>query len=436
MLFALISIAVIPFGTESLAAINLGPVHIPAITTAMQLTDLNIGVLFILGISGMGVYGVALAGWSSNNKYSLLGGLRSSAQMISYELPMAMAIAAPLLMLNTLSFRGIVDGQAGFIFGFIPRWTIFQGPFPQIFSFIMFIIAAFAETNRVPFDLPEAENELVAGFHTEYGSMKFAAFFMAEYANMVTVSCVGDAAVPRRMAAAVARRIRLAVSCRRSIFAGAGVICFSHGMNPARPFDRITLPVFGVVFLGLAGIFLIPDRWRHRCCRSSGSSAKVGFMLFVFIWIRGTLPRFRYDQLMSFAWTFLFPVASSTCCHRPGGGPYFEITMEVRDHCFFMIFAAIAVVCGINVVVQTHPISSALSLVGVMGALAVLYLLLGGEFIAAAQLIVYAGAIMVLFIFVIMLLNAGTERKRPRALWASYAGVPLLAGLLGLIAAL
>ena len=180
--FALIAISVIPFGTDS---ITIGPVK-----TAMQLTDLNIGVLFILGLSGMGVYGVALAGWASNNKYALLGGLRSSAQMISYELPMAMAIAAPLLMLNTLSFRQLVDAQGGFYFGFIPRWTIFQGPFPQIVSFLLFMVAAFAETNRVPFDLPEAENELVAGFHTEYSSMKFAAFFMAEYANMVTVSCV------------------------------------------------------------------------------------------------------------------------------------------------------------------------------------------------------------------------------------------------------
>src|SRR5579872_3359143 len=179
--FALIAISVIPFGTE----VNIGGVK-----TAMQLTDLNIGVLFILGLSGMGVYGVALAGWASNNKYALLGGLRSSAQMISYELPMAMAIAAPLLMLNTLSFRQLVDAQSGYYLGIIPRWTVFQGPFPQIVSFILFIIAAFAETNRVPFDLPEAENELVAGFHTEYSSMKFAGFFMAEYANMITVSCV------------------------------------------------------------------------------------------------------------------------------------------------------------------------------------------------------------------------------------------------------
>src|SRR5712692_4238285 len=233
--FALISISVIPFGTE----VNIGPIH-----TAMQLTDLNIGVLFVLGLSGMGVYGVALAGWASNNKYSLIGGLRSSAQMISYELPMAMAIAAPLLLLNTLSFRELVNAQGGYYLGFIPRWSIFQGPLPQIVSFVLFVIAAFAETNRVPFDLPEAENELVAGFHTEYSSMKFAAFFMAEYANMVTVSCVAallflggwQPLFPAEFGSAYVPSL---------IFAISGLTCLYHGINPARPFDRLTLPVFG-----------------------------------------------------------------------------------------------------------------------------------------------------------------------------------------------
>jgi NADH-quinone oxidoreductase subunit H len=136
------------------------------------------------------VYGIALAGWSSNNKYSLMGGLRSSAQMISYELPFTLVIVSPLLLANHLSFRGIADSQAGYYFDLIPRWSIFQLPFPQIFGFLIFMIAGFAETNRIPFDLPEAENELVAGFHTEYSSMKFACFFMAEYANMVTIACV------------------------------------------------------------------------------------------------------------------------------------------------------------------------------------------------------------------------------------------------------
>jgi NADH-quinone oxidoreductase subunit H len=308
VLFSLIPIAVIPFGTElSLPAINLGPIHIPAITTPMQLTDLNIGVLFILGISGLGVYGVALAGWSSNNKYSLLGGLRSSAQMISYELPMAMAIAAPLLALNTLSFRGIVDGQAGFFFGFLPKWTIFQ-VFPfNIISFILFIIAAFAETNRVPFDLPEAENELVAGFHTEYGSMKFAAFFMAEYCNMVTISCVATLLFlggwhppfPAQYGSSFLPSL---------VMAGAGILCFLHAMSPARPLDRFTLPVVGVAFFALAGVFLIPAV-ALPLMPIIWFSAKALVILFVYIWVRGTLPRFRYDQLMRFAWTFMFPVA-------------------------------------------------------------------------------------------------------------------------------
>jgi NADH-quinone oxidoreductase subunit H len=298
VLFALISIAVIPFGTE---------VKIGSFSTPMQLTDLNIGVLFILGLSGVGVYGVALAGWASNNKYSLIGGLRSSAQMISYELPMAMAIAAPLLMLNSLSFRELVDGQAGFYFGFIPRWAIFQGPFPQIISFLIFLIAAFAETNRVPFDLPEAENELVAGFHTEYGSMKFAAFFMAEYCNMVTVSCVGALLFlggwqplwPAEYGSQFVPTL---------IFAISGLICLYHGFHPARPFDRFTLPVFGVVFLGIAAIFLVPIV-ATILLPLFWFLAKVSIILFIYIWIRGTLPRFRYDQLMNFAWTVLFPVA-------------------------------------------------------------------------------------------------------------------------------
>src|SRR6478672_11158481 len=178
---ALISISIIPFGNE---------ITLFGYRTWLQMTDLNVGLLFILAVSSMGVYGIAIAGWSSNNKYSLLGGLRSSAQMISYELPMSLAIASPLLMLGTLSLREISQAQEGYYFGFLPHWIVFQGPFPQIISFVLFLIAAFAETNRIPFDLPEAENELVAGFHTEYSSMKFAAFFMAEYANMITVTSI------------------------------------------------------------------------------------------------------------------------------------------------------------------------------------------------------------------------------------------------------
>mgnify|MGYP000876626366 CR=1 FL=1 len=298
VLFALISISVIPFG---------GEIDVFGVKTWMQLTDLNIGVLFVLAISSVGVYGVALAGWSSNNKYALLGGLRSSAQMISYELPMALALAAPLLLVNTLSLREIVQAQGGFYFGFIPKWSIFQGPFPQIFSFILFVIAAFAETNRVPFDLPEAENELVAGFHTEYSSMKFAAFFMAEYANMVTVSCMAALLFlggwhPLFPEAFGSNFVPTA------IFAIAGAVSLYHGLNPARKWDNITLPAAAIVFFGLAILFAIPLA-QAILLPLFWFAAKVGFILFLFIWIRGTLPRFRYDQLMRFAWTFMFPAA-------------------------------------------------------------------------------------------------------------------------------
>jgi NADH-quinone oxidoreductase subunit H len=289
---ALLSISVIPFGPE----INVAGHH-----TLMQLTDLNFGVLFVLAASSMGVYGIALAGWSSNNKYALIGGLRSSAQMISYELPLSMAIAAPLLISNTLSLHDLVLTQSGSIW----NWNLFHGW--QYVSFIIFMIAGFAETNRVPFDLPEAENELVAGFHTEYSSMKFASFFMAEYANMVTVSCMATmlflggwmAPWPAQYGS---RLIPVAV------FVAAGLIALYHGANAARKRDKYTLPAFGVIFLIIAGVFLLPfvQAWLLPLF---WFAAKTGTILLVFMWVRGTLPRFRYDQLMRFAWKFLFPVA-------------------------------------------------------------------------------------------------------------------------------
>jgi NADH-quinone oxidoreductase subunit H len=301
---ALVSISVIPFGPIlQIPAIHIGPIHLPATETAMQLTDLNIGVLFILAASSMGVYGIALAGWSSNNKYALLGGLRSSAQMISYELPMSLAIAAPLLISNTLSLRKLVESQSGSILD----WNILHGPFPQIISFFIFLIAAFAETNRVPFDLPEAENELVAGFHTEYSSMKFASFFMAEYANMITVSAMACllflggwvAPWPAQYGSNFVPTV---------IFALAGLVALYHGMNAARKRDHLTFPAVGVVFLIIAVVFALPivQSWLLPLF---WFVAKTGAILFAFIWIRGTLPRFRYDQLMGFTWKFLFPVA-------------------------------------------------------------------------------------------------------------------------------
>ena len=244
LVFALMSIAVIPFGNW---------VTVGGIQTPLQITDLNIGLLVVLAITSLSVYGVALAGWSSNSKYSLLGGLRASAQMVSYEIALGLSLVGVLIMAGSFSLRDIVDAQSGHFLGFIPRWNIFQG---QIIAFFIYLTAAYAETNRVPFDLPEAETELVAGYHTEYSSMKFAMFFMAEYANMITVACLASL-----------------------LFLGGW-----HG------------PLFGPAILQA----VLPLFW---------FVLRVFVFLFIYIWVRGTLPRFRYDQLMAFGWKFLLPVA-------------------------------------------------------------------------------------------------------------------------------
>jgi len=241
---ALTSIAVIPIG---------GWVEINGVRTPLQITDVNIALLVILGITSMGVYGVALAGWSSNSKYSLLGALRASAQMVSYEVALGLSLVGVLILSGTFSLRGIVDAQAGTWWGVIPKWNFFKG---QFVAFFIYLCAAFAETNRVPFDLPEAETELVAGYHTEYSSMKFAMFFMAEYANMVTVSCLATI-----------------------LFLGGW-----HGPLFGPPVLQAILPVF----------------W---------FALRVFFFLFLYIWVRGTLPRFRYDQLMGFSWKVLLPLS-------------------------------------------------------------------------------------------------------------------------------
>ena len=245
VIFALTSIAVIPFGN---------PVTIFGYSIPLQITtDVKTGLLLILGVTSMGVYGVALAGWSSNNKYSLLGGLRASAQMVSYEISLGLSLVGVLIMTGSFSLQDIVRAQRGLFWGFIPRWNIFTG---QIVGFFCYLMAAYAETNRIPFDLPEAETELVAGYHTEYSSMKFAMFFMAEYANMITVACLAT-------------------------------LLFLGGWNG---------PLFGPNILRA----ILPVFW---------FAVKVFLFLFLYIWVRGTLPRFRYDQLMAFGWKFLLPLA-------------------------------------------------------------------------------------------------------------------------------
>jgi NADH-quinone oxidoreductase subunit H len=250
VVLALTSIAIIPIGN---------PVTIKGVTTGLQITsapdakgDINIALLIILGVTSISVYGIALAGWSSNNKYSLLGSLRASAQMISYELSLGLSLVGVLLLAGTLSLQQIVAKQGGGI----QHWFIW----PQLIGFVVYLISAYAETNRIPFDLPEAETELVAGYHTEYSAMKFAMFFMAEYANMFTVACVATL-----------------------LFLGG----WSSPIQTPQSWPPLLLAI-------------TPLFW---------FAVKVVAFIFVYIWVRGTLPRFRYDQLMAFGWKFLLPVA-------------------------------------------------------------------------------------------------------------------------------
>lgn len=224
------------------------------------IADVNIGVLFILSVSSIGIYGLILGGWASNNKFSLMGGLRSGAQMISYELPLGFAVISVLLMGGSLSLVEIVEVQraSGQWFFFPWRWAL---GLPGLLAFGIYFICGVAETNRNPFDLPEAESELVAGFHTEYSGMKFALFFLAEYANMLVVSSLA-------------------------------VILFFGGWLP--PFPNLLAPVWELPVLGW------PFLWY---------AAKVGLFMFCYIWFRGTFPRYRFDQLMRIGWKWLLPLS-------------------------------------------------------------------------------------------------------------------------------
>ena len=251
---AFMAFAVVPFGAET-TFFGLLDRPVP-----LQVADINVAVLWVFAVTSMGVYGIVLAGWSSNSKYSLLGALRSSAQMISYELLYGMAIAAVLVLAGSMSIREIVEAQSGGILD-ISRWFVFLQPI----GFFIFMTAGVAETNRAPFDFPEAEQELVAGYHTEYSSMSFAMFFLAEYINMVTVSAIAT-----------------------NLYLG--------GWNgPLLP------EALGWVW------FLL----------------KLGFLLFFYVWMRWTLPRYRYDQLMAFGWKFLLPLSVINLLLTAAGVLYF-----------------------------------------------------------------------------------------------------------------
>jgi NADH-quinone oxidoreductase subunit H len=254
---AFAAFAVVPFGAETTF---FGLLNEPL---RLQVADVNVAVLVVFAISSMSVYGIVLAGWSSNSKYSLIGGLRSSAQMISYELSYGLALASVILLANSLSLSDVVNRQAGAWFGTIPRWFVFLQPV----GFLIYMTAGVAETNRAPFDFPEAEQELVAGYHTEYSSMRFSMFFLAEYINMVTVSAVAT-----------------------DLYLGGW-----HG--PLLP-------------QSLGWIWFL---------------AKVAAILFFYVWMRWTLPRYRYDQLMRFGWKVLLPVAAVNLLVTAAGVLYFGL---------------------------------------------------------------------------------------------------------------
>ncbi len=241
IIVSLSTFAVIPFGNE----ITIGDRVIK-----LQIADVNVGVLYFLAMTSLGVYGITLSGWSSNSKYSLLGGLRSSAQMISYELSMGLSVIAIILINGSLELDTMVMNQAGW------KWNIILQPL----GFIIFLTSAFAETNRAPFDLPEAEQELVGGYHTEYSSMKFALFFLAEYANVIVSSAMIT-----------------------TLFLGGWQVPYLQDLGlPAMAVSIIQV----LAFLG-----------------------KVMFLVLFFIWVRWTVPRFRYDQLMNLGWKVMLPLA-------------------------------------------------------------------------------------------------------------------------------
>jgi len=299
---AITSIAVIPFGPKEFTIFGQ--------STPLAITNLNIGLLLLFAITSMGVYGVALAGWSSNSKYPLMGGLRSSAQMVSYELALTMSVVGVILMAGTFNLSEIVLSQQGFHWGFLPRWNLIGAPMPQVLGFLLFFTAAVAETNRAPFDLAEAESELVAGFHTEYASFKFAMFFMAEYSSMITVSCLAAilffggwlSPFPQTGLWVWTRYIPSAA------FALAGLALIVHGVRYLTLLGRIVLPALGLVLCALGLLFSrpgVPDFIQGPFW----FLLKIAIFLFVYVWVRGTLPRFRYDQLMSFGWKVLLPLS-------------------------------------------------------------------------------------------------------------------------------
>jgi len=293
---ALTTLALIPFGPATLTILGQ--------PTNLGITNSSIGLLFVFAITSIGVYGVALAGWSSNSKYPLLGGLRASAQMVSYEVSLTLSVVGVVLLAGTLNLNDLIYAQSGRWFHFIPRWNVI----PQIVGFICYFISAIAETNLGPFDLPEAETELVAGFHTEYSSFKFAMFFMAEYANMITVSCLATILFLGGWLSPLSSAWRWPLYLPGALLLIGGVALVYDTVILQRGIARIQLAVISLIALVLGAICLVPSVM-PVVQGPFWFLLKVVFLLFFYVWTRGTLPRFRYDQLMDFGWKFLLPVA-------------------------------------------------------------------------------------------------------------------------------
>jgi NADH-quinone oxidoreductase subunit H len=327
MMFSLIPLMSIPLA---------GSIHWINTTIHFQVVNLNVGLLFFFSITSMGILGIVLAGWASNNKFSLIGGLRSSAQMISYELSMAMSLITLLVVYQHADFQTIVHEQTGLyhFFGYtmcLPNWGFFLQPI----AFLIFLVASFAETNRNPFDLPEGESELVAGYHVEYSSIKFALFFMSEYANMVVVSFLnvslfwGGYEVPYVSTAQLIQSPRIVLLVLSGIIFIMGllvfVVLFRHGWkqrtlyNGVKKWEPFLLGT-GMAFIGLIFLILIPFwlHWNFPAWFPLALTAlvqfgcliiKVVFFCWLFVWVRWTLPRFRYDQLMNLGWKIMLPIA-------------------------------------------------------------------------------------------------------------------------------
>jgi len=291
---AMTTIAVMPLGP--------GQLKIFGQLTSFSVAESNLSLLVVLAITALSVYGVSLGGWASNNKYSLLGGVRSSAQMMSYELSLTMSVVGIVLMTNTLSLREIVKAQSGGVL----HWFVF----PQILGFVCFFVSAVAETNRSPFDLAEGEQELVGGFHTEYASFKFAMFFMAEYAAMVSVSFMvsvlffGGYLSPFADTPA----FRWTFYLPTALGSIGGVLLVLHGLRYRTALGRVLLPAMGVALLGV-GILCAQKDVVGVIQGPFWLAVKVFVVLFIYVWLRSTFPRIRYDQLMAFGWKFLLPVS-------------------------------------------------------------------------------------------------------------------------------